>query len=72
MRLPCHISSIVFLTLSNHYAVWIVQEEEARAAREAKKSETLRLAEEAKSQREAMRKEAGLTPAGISSSNADS
>ncbi|CAK7245367.1 MAG: Assembly factor cbp4 [Sporothrix thermara] len=52
--------------------IWIVQEEEARAAREAKKSETLRLAEEAKSQREAMRKEAGLTPAGISSSNADS
>ncbi|CAK7202490.1 Assembly factor cbp4 [Sporothrix eucalyptigena] len=43
--------------------IWIVQEEEARAAREAKKSETLRLAKEAKTQRETMREEAGLSRA---------
>ncbi|OAA62426.1 cbp4 domain containing protein [Niveomyces insectorum RCEF 264] len=42
--------------------IWVVQEEEARAAREAKLSETARLAEEAKAQREALRKEAGLSP----------
>ncbi|CAK7219357.1 Assembly factor cbp4 [Sporothrix eucalyptigena] len=43
--------------------IWIVQEEEARAAREAKKGETLRLAKEAKTQRETMREEAGLSRA---------
>ncbi|CAK7562904.1 MAG: Assembly factor cbp4 [Sporothrix epigloea] len=52
--------------------IWIVQEEEAQAAREAKRSETLRLAEEAKTQREAMRKEAGLSPTGSGRSNSGS
>ncbi|KAL1892888.1 Assembly factor cbp4 [Sporothrix stenoceras] len=42
--------------------IWTVQKEEAEAARQAKLQETLRLAEEAKAQREAMRKEAGLSP----------
>lgn len=42
--------------------IWVVQEEETRAARQAHLRNTARLAEEAKAQREAMRKEAGLTP----------
>ncbi|ERS99577.1 hypothetical protein HMPREF1624_04782 [Sporothrix schenckii ATCC 58251] len=42
--------------------IWVVQEEEAREAKEAKASQTLRLAEEARAQRDAMRKEAGLPP----------
>jgi hypothetical protein len=50
------------LIISNHHTVWVVQKEEALAAKEAKANETLRLAEEAKIQRDAMRKEAGLSP----------
>ncbi|KIH94654.1 assembly factor cbp4 [Sporothrix brasiliensis 5110] len=42
--------------------IWVVQEEEARDAKEAKARQTLRLAEEARAQRDAMRKEAGLPP----------
>lgn len=50
------------LTIPPPFSVWVVQEEETRAARQAHLRNTARLAEEAKAQREAMRKEAGLTP----------
>jgi hypothetical protein len=40
--------------------VWVVREQAEREAREAKIQEGLKLAEEVKARREAMRKEAGL------------
>ncbi|EPE04647.1 assembly factor cbp4 [Ophiostoma piceae UAMH 11346] len=42
--------------------IWVVQEEEAKAAREAKLEDGRRAAAELEAQREAMRKEAAITP----------
>ncbi|KAM7209697.1 Cbp4 [Naviculisporaceae sp. PSN 640] len=42
--------------------IWIVQAEEAEKAKQAKVLESLKLAEEVKAQKEAIRREAGLPP----------
>ncbi|KAK4219071.1 hypothetical protein QBC37DRAFT_411181 [Rhypophila decipiens] len=42
--------------------IWIVQAEEAERAKHAKVLESLKLAEEVKAQKEAIRREAGLPP----------
>lgn len=47
------------------YTVWIVQAEEAEKAKQAKVLESLKLAEDVKAQKEAMRREAGLPPKAV-------
>ena len=42
--------------------VWVVQKEDEERQRQAKLQESLKIADEVKARREAMRKEAGLSP----------
>lgn len=50
----------VMLVVANGLAVWLVQAEAERQAKEARIQESLRIADEVKARKEAMRREAGL------------